>query len=124
MGRNAFLVGSRGFLPDIFRSLSPPIRLLNTWLTGVKIAALISSIMDLHYSSFRRNAWSAGGGLSPPLAGYAACGRLVDSGRGHLIGLNLGRPLTYFCQELLHLGIRCTVVSFRIFLLVPQTDSQ
>src|SRR6266576_964314 len=51
------------------------------------------------------------------------CGGLVDRGRANLIGLNLRRSLTYFCQELLHLGIGCAVVNFRVFFVVPQTDS-
>src|SRR5579872_1944998 len=37
-----------------------------------------------------------GGGSSPPSAGYAACGRLVDGGTGNLVGLDLRGPLNHF----------------------------
>jgi hypothetical protein len=58
--------------------------------------------------------------LTVPL--YSVRRDLAKSGGANLIGLNLRRSLTYFWQELLHLGIGCAVVSFRVFLLIPQTN--
>src|SRR6266852_625888 len=72
-----------------------------------------------------------GGGLGPPpkerdlsASGRCSSGDLVEGGIGNLIGLYLRSSVNHLRQGLRHFGVSSAIVGFRIFGLVPQTDSE
>src|SRR5437016_1720887 len=72
-----------------------------------------------------------GGGLGPPpkqrdlsASGRCSGGDLVEGGIGNLIGLYLRSSVNHLRQGLRYFGVSFAVVAFRVFGLVPQTDSK
>src|SRR6266446_160583 len=57
-------------------------------------------------------------------SGRCSSGDLVEGGIGNLIGLYLRSSVNHLRQGLRHIGVSSAVVAFRVFCLVPQTNTK
>src|SRR6266478_416568 len=91
-----------------------------------------AALMNIENPCYSRpSSETKGCGLGPPpkqrdlsASGRCSCGDLVKGGIGNLIGLYLRSSVNHFRQGLRHFGVSSSIVAFRVFGLVPQTDAK